>query len=117
MAAIEKENIELTEGWPGVSYRVLVDENQGAATTTMGELILQPGGCLNRHYHYIEESFFVTEGTGTVSCGEETFEAGVGSALHAPARIVHGFENTSDAPWHVIFMYPSLQPEMIFVEE
>ena len=106
------ESTDLT----GVKVRNLVNEESGAATTTVGELLLEPGGCLPRHYHYIEEVFYVVEGNGEVTCGDETFPAGCGAAFLAPAGVVHGFRSTTDKPWVVLFIYPTVNPKTIFVD-
>ena len=118
MPAIQNRKLDWMETeFTGVKLRRLINEDTDAAATTIGELLLEPGGCLPLHYHYIEEAFYVVEGNGEVTCGDEKFSAGTGAALIAPARIVHGFRSTTDEPWIILFIYPTVNPKTIFVDQ
>lgn len=117
MPAIQNTDIEWTETpFEGVKVRMMINENTDAAATTVGELLLEPGCTLPLHYHYIEEAFYVVEGEGEVSCGDEKFRAGPGNAMIAQAHVVHGFHNDTENPWTVLFIYPTVNPQTIFID-
>ncbi|HEU0025926.1 MAG TPA: cupin domain-containing protein [Ktedonobacterales bacterium] len=51
------------------------------------------------HTHHAEdEAFFILEGSMTVTCGEETWEATAGSFVFLPRDLIHGFTVTGDTP-------------------
>jgi quercetin dioxygenase-like cupin family protein len=58
---------------------------------------LEPGQEQAVHDHADNDKFyFVVEGRGTFTVGEEVREAGAGTLVAAPAGVPHGVVNTSD---------------------
>lgn len=68
----------------------------GAAETggafTLVEQELPPGFAPPPHIHHQEdEAFYILDGSLTVRCGEETWEAGAGTFVYLPRGVPHGF--------------------------
>lgn len=60
---------------------------------------LAPGQVQALHEHAEQDKFYlVLAGRGHFTVGEESQECGAGELILAPASIVHGVENRSDAP-------------------
>ncbi|HET7550679.1 MAG TPA: quercetin 2,3-dioxygenase [Gemmatimonadaceae bacterium] len=69
------------------------------------------------HVHHREdETFWILEGSVTVRCGEETFEAGAGSYVFLPRGVPHTFRVNGEAPAHMLTMLSPGGGEAFFVE-
>jgi quercetin dioxygenase-like cupin family protein len=56
-------------------------------------IAVQPGGFVAPHVTPVDMEFFVIEGKGSFSLGEESTEAGAGSLIPSPKGIPHGMRN------------------------
>ena len=64
----------------------------------LGLNCLEPGQTQHVHTHADQDKFyFVLEGEGEFTVGEETQTAGVGVTVWAPARVEHGVTNQGTA--------------------
>ena len=115
MAVVKKAEVPLQESRPGLQSRKLIYEDVGSASVTIGELILKPGAILPPHKHLAEEAFYTLEGSGQATVGEETFDVEPETALLAPAGVPHGFKNSGEVPWRMLYIYPVIQPKAEFV--
>jgi len=52
-----------------------------------------PGGFVKPHVTPVDMEFFVLEGEGTFSLGEESTEAGAGTLIPSPRGVPHGMKN------------------------
>jgi mannose-6-phosphate isomerase-like protein (cupin superfamily) len=60
----------------------------------LGLNCLEPGQVQPAHDHADQDKFyFVLEGAGLFTVGDERIEAGSGQAIWAPAGVAHGVEN------------------------
>jgi mannose-6-phosphate isomerase-like protein (cupin superfamily) len=60
----------------------------------LGVNCLEPGQAQRIHQHESQDKFYaVQEGIGWVTVGTESFEAGPGDVVWAPAGAPHGIEN------------------------
>jgi mannose-6-phosphate isomerase-like protein (cupin superfamily) len=57
-----------------------------------------PGDGPSLHRHPYEEIFITQEGRCTFFVGDDTFEAGAGEIVIAPAGVPHRFVNSGDGP-------------------
>jgi len=65
--------------------------------------IVPPRVTLEPHAHkHHEQIYFIIEGTGIVSVGEEKQRVNSGDAIYLPPDISHGFVNDSDKPCAMI---------------
>jgi quercetin dioxygenase-like cupin family protein len=63
----------------------------------LGLNCLEPGQEQHAHTHAGQDKFyFVVEGAGTFTVGDEVREAGEGTVVWAPAEVPHGVTNTGD---------------------
>jgi mannose-6-phosphate isomerase-like protein (cupin superfamily) len=56
-------------------------------------IAVQPGGFVAPHPTSVDMEFFVLEGRGLFSLGNESVEAGEGTLIPSPAGIPHGMRN------------------------
>jgi quercetin dioxygenase-like cupin family protein len=70
-------------------------------TTGVGELPV--GGRLALHRHEQEETYYVLEGTGTVTLDGAEYAVVAGSSVFFPSQVEHGITNTGQSP--VRFFY------------
>jgi quercetin dioxygenase-like cupin family protein len=64
----------------------------------LGLNAFEPGQAHAAHAHAdMDKAYYVLEGTGAFSLGEEVHELGPGQLLVAPAGVPHGVRNDTDA--------------------
>jgi mannose-6-phosphate isomerase-like protein (cupin superfamily) len=69
-----------------------------SARLLLGVNCLEPGQAQKVHEHAGQDKFYaVQEGIGRFTVGTETFDAGPGDVVWAPAGIPHGVENRGRA--------------------
>lgn len=56
-------------------------------------IVVQPGGFVAPHVTPVDMEFFVIEGRGSFSLGEESVEAGEGTLIPSPRGVPHGMKN------------------------
>lgn len=115
MPVIKSDGVEAKEVFPKVFIKSLVDNTTGAAAITSGEITLQRGGTIPLHIHKVEEVIHVIKGKGTLKLGEESYPIEEGTVIHVPTGVKHSFSNEYDEPLKIIFAFPAVQVERIFV--
>src|SRR5262245_3262866 len=60
-------------------------------TTTLA--VLQPGGVQRLHRHPPEQVYFILEGQGLMTVGDETQRVGPGDCIFIPSGQTHGLQN------------------------
>lgn len=69
------------------------------------------------HIHHREdETFWVMEGSVTVRCGDETFQAGAGSYVFLPRGVPHTFRVSDEGPARMLTLLTPGGGEAFFVE-
>jgi len=63
------------------------------------------------HFHPYAEAFYVQEGEGTFTAGDEQIVAHGGQVVVVPPETPHGFKNTGEGTLRVVSFHPS--PEVI----
>ena len=56
-------------------------------------IAVEPGGFVSPHVTSVDMEFFVIEGRGTFSYGDEAVEAGEGTLIPSPKGLPHGMRN------------------------
>jgi quercetin dioxygenase-like cupin family protein len=56
-------------------------------------IAVAPGGFVKPHVTPVDMEFFVLEGSGSFSLGEETTVAGAGTLIPSPRGVPHGMKN------------------------
>lgn len=111
--------IPLEEADTGVLYggkgkfRILVDEQMCGARNYSMLLNTQPGGAVGSPHSHdeAEHSWFILEGTGTVTLGEESFRIGPGMTIFIPPGLMHGIEADEGSELKYIVIYSPPGPE------
>lgn len=70
---------------------------------SLAEATLQPGQRTRKHRHVAsEEIYFILEGVGHMTLGDDSFPMVRGDSLLIPPGTVHCIENTGTAPLHIL---------------
>jgi quercetin dioxygenase-like cupin family protein len=64
-----------------------------SAATTVIHMTVNPGRSIEPHAAPMDMEFYVLEGRGIFSVGEETADAGPGALVESPKDIPHGIRN------------------------
>lgn len=65
--------------------------NSRHLTTSLVEM--QPGGVQKLHQHDPEQCYFIIEGNGTMTVGDESAQVGRGDCVFVPSGELHGLSN------------------------
>ena len=81
------------------------------------ESLIPAGASPPLHVHHREdEAFWVLEGTLTIRCGAESFEAKAGSYVFLPRGVPHTFRVDGDAPARMLTLLTPGGGEAFFIE-
>jgi mannose-6-phosphate isomerase-like protein (cupin superfamily) len=80
------------------SYLLASARTCDAALLTTTVVELAPGGQQRVHSHEPEQVYFVLEGRGSMTVGQETAEVGVGDCVFIPSGMPHGLSNRGPGP-------------------
>ena len=96
------------ESAPGTSIRMLIDDdNDGAPTTVLRMIEIEPGGNSPRHTHNYEHTNFVVEGVGRLLIDEAWHDLKPGDAALVPANILHQYVNAGDVVFKFLCAIPA----------
>jgi mannose-6-phosphate isomerase-like protein (cupin superfamily) len=65
-------------------------------------LTLQPGEGMELHAQPFDLVFFIAEGSGALTVGEERIETGVNTTVHVPAGVMRAWKNTGNIPLRIL---------------
>jgi mannose-6-phosphate isomerase-like protein (cupin superfamily) len=84
----------------GSELRPLVDRTTSAITgCSLAEEVLLPGQAVTPHHHReIEEIYYLVEGRGVMTVGDEQQEVAAGDAIYVPRGHRHTLANTGSEP-------------------
>lgn len=102
--------------FPGVVGRPLINGDTPSAAVTMSELTLEPGAVLPPHTHNAEEAFYIFEGSGIVTVGNEEHPVEAGTSVLASTGVRHGFRNNTDKPFKMACFFPVIFPKATYPE-
>jgi mannose-6-phosphate isomerase-like protein (cupin superfamily) len=80
-------------------FLVMEDENMsgrrlfGSPETVVLHIAVHPGRAIEPHVAKVDMEFFVLEGRGLFTVGDESAEAGRGELVESPKDIPHGIRN------------------------
>jgi mannose-6-phosphate isomerase-like protein (cupin superfamily) len=78
------------------SYLLVSEEATGARRITTSLVETQKGGRQHIHSHVTEQCYFILEGRGEMTVGEETMEVSAGMSIFIPSGERHGLVNTTN---------------------
>jgi mannose-6-phosphate isomerase-like protein (cupin superfamily) len=90
----------------GSEIRPLVDRTTSEITQcSVAEELLPPGHAVSPHRHRAtEEVYYVLEGDGEMTVGDEVASVGAGDAIYIPIGAVHTLRNTGDRPMRIVLV-------------
>jgi mannose-6-phosphate isomerase-like protein (cupin superfamily) len=109
---------QLAEVTPGVRRGIYVDAAEGARQLSLGAAELDPGKEVPVHRHragerYVEEGFYVLEGTGEVRVDDQARPIGPGSfCVMSPADGFHTIRNTGSTTLRFVMCYAGTAVQM-----
>lgn len=89
MKKIEIDSGKILKDDSGVMARAIYS----APEAMIVHITVQPGGFVTPHVTPVDMEFFVLEGHGVFSLGDETTEAGSGILIPSPKGVPHGMKN------------------------
>ena len=100
----------------GTQPTILVGKDSGGERLTVVEAGIDSGAGLDLHVHPgYEEATLVIEGEIQAVLEGEIRTLGPGDVLLAPAGAKHTIKNQSGEPAKVLAIYPTTNPERVFV--
>ncbi|MDF5759169.1 cupin domain-containing protein [Spongiactinospora sp. TRM90649] len=93
-------------GWGSIKWHVTPGSVAGASST-LGEVIINPGKGHERHLHpESDEILYIIEGEGRQTVGDEPeFPVKAGDAVWIPRGVLHSTFNTTWRPLRIIATY------------
>ena len=116
MPFVMKGEVKAGTSTTGTQTNTLVGKDNGGQNLMVVSAGLDPGAGLASHIHPgYEEATLVVEGNIEAVLEGETRTLGPGDLLLAPAGATHTITNQSDKPARVLAIYPTTNPERVFV--
>jgi mannose-6-phosphate isomerase-like protein (cupin superfamily) len=96
MLIVNRDNSQILHTPHGSEIRPLIDRTTSPITgCSLAEELLPPGASITPHYHRVmEEIYYILEGTGLMTIGDEQREVGSGDAVYIPKNNRHTLTNT-----------------------
>ena len=116
MPFLMKKNARGARYSSGIQSTTLLGKDEGGESLTVVEAGINPGAGLSLHVHPdYQEVTLVMVGTIEAVLEGETRILGPGDVLLTPAGAKHTITNQSGEPAKVLAIYPTTNPERIFV--
>jgi mannose-6-phosphate isomerase-like protein (cupin superfamily) len=115
MIVTNRERANVIKTRHGSEIRPLVDRTTSAITQcSLAEEILLPGQTVTPHRHReIEEVYYIIEGRGVMTVGDEQREVAAGDAIFIPRGNRHTLANTGTEPIKLLLV---CGPAFFFVD-
>jgi mannose-6-phosphate isomerase-like protein (cupin superfamily) len=78
------------------SYLLTSEEATGAKRITTSLVEMAKGGKQHIHAHETEQCYFILEGRGQMTVGDESKEVTAGMSVFVPSNAPHGLVNTTE---------------------
>ena len=98
------------------SSRSLVSSDDGAASLTIREVVVEPGTDERLHTHPTDEAVIVTEGSVQLIVGGEAQTVRAGYTMLAPPGVPHKVVNNTWVAAKMLVISPTGSPETGYVE-
>ncbi|HEY0321927.1 MAG TPA: cupin domain-containing protein [Pyrinomonadaceae bacterium] len=106
MIVINRDRAHVINTPHGSEIRPLIDRTTSdIERCSLAEEVLPVGAAVGRHHHLeTEEVYYILEGRGRMSVGDEVREVAAGDAVFIPLKRTHTLENTGDEPMRVLLV-------------
>jgi mannose-6-phosphate isomerase-like protein (cupin superfamily) len=100
MIIVNRQRAKVIQTRHGSEIRPLVDRTTSDINgCSLAEEILPPGHAVTPHHHrQIEEIYYIVEGRGVMTVGDEQREVAAGDAVYVPRGQRHTLSNTGAEP-------------------
>jgi mannose-6-phosphate isomerase-like protein (cupin superfamily) len=90
----------------GSEIRPLIDRTTSPVTQcSLAEELLPPGAAVTPHHHEeLEEIYYILEGAGLMTIGDETQPVGTGDAIYIPRNRRHTLTNTGQTTMRLLLV-------------
>ncbi|HMG37003.1 MAG TPA: cupin domain-containing protein [Blastocatellia bacterium] len=104
MNIVNRLNASVVKTRHGSELRPLIDRTTSSITQcSLAEELLPPGAAVTIHHHReLEEIYYILEGTGTMTVGEERRDVSGGDAIFVPRLNRHSLANTGTSPLRLL---------------
>lgn len=96
----------------GVTGRVVIGKDDGAANFCMRTFTLAPGGFTPKHTHEWEHEIFIHSGKGAVFCDGTFKEVAAGNVIFVPGMEEHQLKNMGEEDFTFVCLIPAGAPEL-----
>ena len=106
MIVVNRKDSKILHTPHGSEIRPLIDRTTSPVTEcSLAEESLPPGATITMHHHQVlEEIYFILEGSGVMTIGEEQREVGAGDAVYIPKKSRHSLTNTGTSPIRLLLV-------------
>lgn len=106
MIVINRERAAIINTPHGSEIRPLIDRTtSNIERCSLAEEVLPAGSAVGRHHHLLtEEIYYVLQGSGRMTVGEEVREVSAGDAVFIPIGKTHTLENTGDEAMRLLLV-------------
>ena len=106
MIIVNRQRAAIINTPHGSEIRPLMDRTtSGIERCSLAEEVLPVGAKVGRHHHKeTEEVYYILQGTGRMTVGEETRDVGPGDAVFIPRHHAHTLENTGQEPMTILLV-------------
>jgi mannose-6-phosphate isomerase-like protein (cupin superfamily) len=77
-----------------ISYLLVSEQTCNSEKITVTLVEMEPGGLQRLHAHVPEQMYYILEGTGIVTVGDERETVNRGDCIFFPSMTKHGLKNT-----------------------
>ena len=109
MPIIRYDETVIDDSDPGVAARRMVSKYTGANTFTAGISVFAPGADILLHTHPCEEIVVILDGEGIAELNGEQYSLKRFDISLVPPGVQHRFLNQSDAPFTMMYVYPTTE--------
>lgn len=116
MPIIRREDVPMEEEG-GLRRQPIARSDLGAASLTVTEITLLPGGRIPLHIHPgHEECIMILEGRLEAVLGDEKKTVAAGNTIIAPDSVKHSLTNTSGRPARILAIFPTTDVQRQLLE-
>lgn len=106
MIVVNRQRASIINTPHGSEIRPLVDRTTSSIERcSLAEETLPAGASVGRHHHLeTEEIYYILQGSGQMTVGDEVRTVGAGDAIFIPRGHTHTLENTGPAPMTILLV-------------
>ncbi|MGH9847366.1 MAG: cupin domain-containing protein [Blastocatellia bacterium] len=106
MLIVNRRNSTILHTPHGSEIRPLIDRTTSTISQcSLAEELLPPGATVAPHHHEaLEEIYYILEGSGRMTIGEEQREVGAGDAIYIPKHSRHTLANTGETMMRLLLV-------------